>query len=74
MTKVRNTTTHQGIEKDACKLCDEKASTVQTIKFEFLFFAFLTKTQNTLILNITNILDDSILNISSTILHFPLQL
>lgn len=30
MTKVRNMTTHQGIEKNACKLCDEKASTVQT--------------------------------------------
>lgn len=29
MTEVRNMTTHQGIEKNACKLCDEKTSTVQ---------------------------------------------
>ena len=44
-------TTHQGIEKNACELCDEKASTVQTTTdevwgFVFCFVLFfLTKTE-----------------------------
>lgn len=66
MTKITNTTAHQGIGKKKClKLCNEKASTVHTTIDEFgvLVFVLFFNKDIEYFLNITNVLDDSPLNI-----------
>ena len=52
---------------NAYKLGDEKASTIQTTIDGFGFFFFFLQIEY--FLNVTNILDDSILNISFISLH-----